>query len=79
MDFLISEGMTKPTTVKRSWPDMGTVKLGQTWVRKDGRKVKITGKRLDKGLTKFELTPLGKGRKSWKYESLIQFELKIEE
>lgn len=44
------------------------VVIGQTWKRKDGRKVKLTAERIFRGTRELELTPLDGGRKSWKWD-----------
>ena len=48
------------------------IRIGQLWKRRDGRLVEITGSRLSRGTSEFELTPVGgKGRKSWKWDGGI--------
>lgn len=56
-----------------------TIEIGQTWERRDGRLVKITNVRRTHGQKEFELTPVGKGRKSWKWYGGILSELKPHE
>jgi len=51
------------------------IEIGQIWVRKDGRKVRITGERISRGAKEFELTPIDKGRKSWKWSGAILYDL----
>ena len=52
------------------------IEIGQTWIRSNGKRVQITAKRISKGLTEYELTPLDKGRKSWKWDQSIASTLK---
>ena len=47
------------------------IRIGQLWKRRDGRLVEITGSRLSRGTSEFELTPVEKGRKSWKWDGGI--------
>ena len=51
------------------------VEIGQIWSRKDGRLVEITGKRKFRGSDEFELTPIDKSRKSWKWDGGINNDL----
>jgi hypothetical protein len=45
------------------------VKLGQIWIRKDGRKVRLDDERVFRGSREFLLVPLeAKGRKAWKWD-----------
>lgn len=53
------------------------ITIGQTWQRKDGKLVKITDERTSRGLREFELTPVEKGRKSWKWDGAIYNELEF--
>lgn len=53
------------------------VKIGQIWRRKDGRTVKITDEAKSRGVTVFEIVPLGKGRKSWKWSGGIVSEFEF--
>lgn len=43
------------------------IEIGQKWKRKDGRVVEITAERISRFSKEFELTPVGNGRKSWKW------------
>jgi len=52
------------------------IEIGQIWQRADGRKVRITDKRVHRMYFEYELTPIGKGRKSWKWEDGILNDLK---
>lgn len=52
------------------------IKIGQIWERKDGRKVKITAERIFRGQKEYELTPIDKGRKSWKWYGGILNDMK---
>lgn len=47
------------------------VAIGQTWRRKDGRLVKLTDERESRGTREFEITPVDRGRKSWKWDGGI--------
>lgn len=53
------------------------VKIGQIWRRKDGREVKLTAERTLNWCREFELTPIGTGRKSWKWDGGIASELEF--
>ena len=53
------------------------IRIGQVWRRKDGRLVEVTNKRHSRGHEEYELTPLGPGRKSWKWYGGIVFELQF--
>lgn len=53
------------------------VMIGQIWKRKDGRKVKLTAERMFGGVRELELTPLGGGRKSWKWDGGVINDLEI--
>ena len=47
------------------------VKIGQIWMRKDGRRVKV----IDQNKDQFQLKPLDGGRIGWKWDSAILFEM----
>jgi len=51
------------------------VRVGQIWARPNGNEVKLTGERVFRGSREFELTPMTKGRKSWKWDGGIASEL----
>ena len=55
------------------------IRIGQKWKRKDGRIIEITDSRLFRGILEFELTPVGKGRKSWKWDGGIIKDLEFVE
>jgi hypothetical protein len=55
------------------------IKIGQKWKRKDGRIVEITDERTFRVSHEFELTPTGKGRKSWKWDGGIINDLEFVE
>lgn len=49
----------------------------QVWKRADGREVKIGRSRIFRGTQEYELIPLGKGRKSWKWYGGIRNHLEF--
>ena len=51
--------------------DRNDVQVGQIWKRSDGRQVKTAEEREFRGSRELLLEPIGKGRKSWKWDGGI--------
>jgi hypothetical protein len=52
------------------------VEIGTFWKRPNGVVVRVNGERMFRGLREVELVPVsGGGRKSWKWDSHVEFDL----